>query len=434
MNVCALVVAFLLAGQINALDERYQPAGANQSGLLKQDRDAPAAGLVPLVGASPASKGAGDPPNSAATANSSADPYFGHSGKAGQSGQNSAPAGGVAPPPFRDPPAQPSQLSADPKVTPPPTGGLKPTAMMRAMLTAPHDSQLLGEKMTLIDVVANATSRFEQSQRVDAYWDLCSSVADYYLGLREQDELRRLRAAARSEGTAWSQAEAELAVRMDTSLKAARASQMRLATWHGSGTGQLPLPADQPHCGNYHSRYDEVFVGRPMEEGKQLSELLPLRYAELKGAAAAVTRAEEWLNSVARNEASDGTGTLRALEFLALRRRAFVQIARDYNRRIARYAELASPGEIGADRLIGMLIKTDNAATATRPESSAAPRRQSNNASGGVRQRTFADGEGWAPAGNGTAGAIRDEAVRPTSGATQQETRRERSVLVPPRL
>ena len=25
---------------------------------------------------------------------------------------------------------------------------------------------------------------------MEAYWDMCSSVADYYLGLREQEELR----------------------------------------------------------------------------------------------------------------------------------------------------------------------------------------------------------------------------------------------------
>ena len=84
-----------------------------------------------------------------------------------------------------------------------------------------------------------------------------------------------------------------------------------------------------------------------------------LRYAELKDAATAVTRAEEWLDTVAatRNDNADGTGSLRALELLALRRRAFVQIARDYNRRIARYSELAAPGQISAGRLTGMLIK-----------------------------------------------------------------------------
>ena len=115
--------------------------------------------------------------------------------------------------------------------------------------------------------------------------------------------------------------------------------------------------------------YDQIFAGRPAAEAQELSALLPLRYAELKDAAAAVTRAEDWLTSVenVRRADSDGTGSIRALELLALRRRAFVQIARDYNRRIARYVELATPGEIGPDRLIGMLIKRAGASTATRP-------------------------------------------------------------------
>ena len=93
----------------------------------------------------------------------------------------------------------------------------------------------------------------------------------------------------------------------------------------------------------------------------------------MKDAAAAVTRAEEWLTSSERPRAdADGTGTLRALELLALHRRAFVQIARDYNRRIARYVELATPGEIGSERLIGMLIMRAGASTATRPSAACA--------------------------------------------------------------
>lgn len=47
---------------------------------------------------------------------------------------------------------------------------------------------------------------------------------------------------------------------------------------------------------------------------------------------------------------------IRALELLALNRRAFVQIAKDYNRRIARYAELATPGRVNNDLLVSMLV------------------------------------------------------------------------------
>ncbi len=248
--------------------------------------------------------------------------------------------------------------------------------------------------MTLVEVVAGATSRPEQTNRVEAYWDLCSSVADYYLGLREQEELRRLRSLVPSLGPAGQQAEKELAVRVGTSQLGALASQYRLASWIGP-SGGLPLPADFPHCGSYQSHYAEIFGGRPSIEAQELNALLPLRYAELKDAATAVTRAEEWLNLVAaaRSDASDATGTLRALELLALRRRAFVQIARDYNRRIARYLELAKPGQIDADRLIGMLIKRDATSTATRPFTQAAPLNRQSQGRAGTPPSTFA--EGW---------------------------------------
>ena len=70
-----------------------------------------------------------------------------------------------------------------------------------------------------------------------------------------------------------------------------------------------------------------------------------------------VTRSEQYLDSVA-SRGGDGTDSLSALRLLALQRRAFVQIARDYNERIARYSELASPGQLSAGRLTGMLINT----------------------------------------------------------------------------
>jgi hypothetical protein len=98
-----------------------------------------------------------------------------------------------------------------------------------------------------------------------------------------------------------------------------------------------------------------------------------------------------------------------------------VQIARDYNRRIARYSELATPGQVSPDRLAGMLI--------IRPGSSTAPplTRQSS----GIEtppQKTFKNSENWLPAEKpSTAGAAKvDSAVQPAS-ATQSK---ERSVLV----
>lgn len=310
-------------------------------------------------------------------------------------------------------------------------GGSKPAAMMRAMLlVAPSGSRLPGTPISLSDAVASASSRADQSERVEAYWDLCSSVADYYLGVREQDELQRLRGRMQRVDTSWQQAETEMAVRVGTSQAAAIASQYRLASLMGIG-GSLPLPADIPHCGDYHTRYNEIFVGRSSVEAAELAKLLPQRFAELKSAALAVTRAEQELETTASR--SDGEETRRALELLALRRRAFVQIARDYNRRIARYTELSTPGDVASERLIGMLIKSSATSTATRTSAPAPYNRQSQNAPS--LPKTF--GEGWEPASGEKIGDSKlDEAIKQTSAeaetATVEPPRQERSLLVKP--
>jgi hypothetical protein len=427
MLVHGLLIGFLLASQVGSANERYPISGGQQAGPTQQGEDSTSPGLVP-VDSPPASGGAASvEPLGSGTGSS--DPYSGRNQPGTTQPRSNPLRNGVsAPPPFNSLQNQPSAPPAQPPASQR-AKGPKPTAMMRAMLAAPRDSQLSGEPVQLIEVVSGATSRMEQTQRVEAYWDLCSSVADYYLGLREREELRGLRSSVSGGGAVWQQAESEMAVRVDTSLRAARASQLRIADWVRGRTGALPLPADRPHCGSYHSRYEEIFAGQSAPEAEELAELLPLRYAELKDAASAVARAEEWLGAVAK-ESSDGIGALRALEFLALRRRAFVQIARDYNRRIARYTELASPGDIGADRLIGMLIKTESTSTATRPGS--APGRQSSNVEG-EPPKTFADEGEWEPAQTRADTGRRDEAVQPASGTSTQGPQRERSLLVSPR-
>jgi hypothetical protein len=304
------------------------------------------------------------------------------------------------------------------------------------MLTPPAGSRLAGQPVRLADVIRSAGSRLDQSQRIDAYWDLCSSVADYYLSLREQDELQKLRGSVAKVGPTWQQAESELGVRIGTSQHAAMASQYRLAGMMGRGGGDsLPLPGDLPHCGDYYARFNQVFAGRQSAEAQQLSELLPLRYEELKDAGISVSRADDWLRDIAaqRSDASDGTGTLKALELLALRRRAFIQIARDYNRRIARYTELASPGEIGPDRLLSMLIKPEGVvdSTATRTNSSAPPLNRQSQKQSLAAPKTFA--EGWEPLkGDSEAGATRDESVAPASAEAPSSPHVEHSLLVAP--
>jgi hypothetical protein len=310
--------------------------------------------------------------------------------------------------------------------------GSKPSTMMRTLLAPPPGSRLTGQPIKLADVIRGGGSRAEQLQRVDAYWDLCSSVADYYLSLREQDELQKLRGTVSKVGPTWQQAESELGVRIGTSQRAATASQFRLASMLGRGDS-LPLPVDLPHCGDYYARYSQVFAGRQSAEAQQLSELLPLRYEELKDAATAVTRANEWLNDIAaqHSDASDGTGTLRALELLALRRRAFIQIARDYNRRIARYSELASPGEIGPERLISMLIKPEGGDNTATRFSSPAPQLNRQTQKKPAIPKTFA--EGWEPLkSDAESTTTRDDAVAPASAEAPSSPHVEHSLLVSP--
>ena len=434
-----LVLATVLAGQVDSATDPYGTTGQGQPGADNQSAPQSASGLVPNLESEPA-----DSPATTETIGTAL-PTEGDRNPNGASAAQ--PGGNERQFPFGASPTSPATSSPPPGYggfqpqspppvsSPPPANAasvVKSSALMRTMLTPPAASRLSGERVTLAEVVAGATSRAEQSQRVDAYWDLCSSVADYYLGLAEQHELQRLRSTVPRIGPTWGQAEKELAIRIGTSERAARASQQRVASF-GSSLGGLPLPGDMPHCGSYHSHYGQIFAGRPSREAQELSALLPLRYAELKDAAMAVARAEEWLNTIAsmRSENSDGTGTLRALELWALRRRAFVQIARDYNGRIARYAELATPGQVPAERLIGMLILREDRSTATRPSSPTSSNRQSSRGERSV-PKTFSGG--WSPAAPGAPNNItRDDAVEPASAELQDAPRQERSLLVKPR-
>lgn len=312
-----------------------------------------------------------------------------------------------------------------------PNGTLKPSGMMRAIMSVPPGSQLRGQPVSLMEVVGTGRNRAEQSQRIDAYWDMCASVADYYLGLRELDEARKLHTYSQQNGAMWTQAESDLSIRLNTSLKSAQASQLKVATLTGRGLNNLPLPADNPHCATYISHYDQIFQGGGPAEARELASLLPLRFAELENASADVGRAEQHYEAVSRQGDAD---SMNALRLLALQRRAFVQIARDYNERIARYLDLASPGQLSASRLTGMLINTGVSATATRSASPAPPvRRQSSNES--PPPRTFAEGSAEAARANINA-VVQDSEVKQASAtestAAHSPPRQERSLLVPP--
>ncbi len=210
---------------------------------------------------------------------------------------------------------------------------------------------------------------------------------------------------------------------------------MRLASLMGRGNDLMPLPEDAPHCASYNSHYGEIFPQGGPAEAKELDALLPLRYKELQMAAENVQKSEQLVDRFANGQGNFADG-LNSLELLARNRRAFVQIARDYNRRIARYSELASPGEIGAVRLTSMLIKTDAPATATKP-SLPAPPRDRRSSTEAAQPKTFAEGAGTS-AGPIANTSMRDENVKAAAGdepasPSKSASKSERSLLVAPK-
>lgn len=231
--------------------------------------------------------------------------------------------------------------------------------MLTNMLKAPRSSRLSGAPTKLASIVSLGESREKQSQIIDAYWALSSATTDYYLGLHEANELENLKKRVNTYSNSLNEAIIQHATRTDTSLKAARAAQLRLARLTGSSTRVLPI--DTPFCGPYMTRFNEKFPsGTAPEEARLLNELIPLRLGELEDAVDAVKRSEEWLAKVAADRAKNttGTGMIRALELLALNRRAMVMITRDYNWQINRYSQIATPGNIDTGRLVAMLIRT----------------------------------------------------------------------------
>ncbi len=230
---------------------------------------------------------------------------------------------------------------------------------MRWLMTPPLRGPLVGTPLSLAAAVSGSRSRAEQTARVEAYWDLSVAVTDYYLTTREATELETLRQSVSRPSFVWDEARLALTSRTQVARRKAEAAQYRLQSLlcRSAGIG-LPLPSDPPHSGAYKTRYEENFAGRQSAEAGQLNDLLPQMYQDLRTQAAAMTADQQWLQTVdrQRDPRSDGTVLLKTYELLSLRRQSFINSVSHYNTLIARYTELSTPGEVGAGRLVAMLI------------------------------------------------------------------------------
>jgi hypothetical protein len=231
---------------------------------------------------------------------------------------------------------------------------------MRQLMKSPAAGRLAGSPVTLGEVVREARDRSEQTVRAKAYWDLAAAVGDYNLAVLDQTELGVLSQSVSHPSSAWGAKLNEAQARVALAQHAAQNAQLRLHQLVGRRDASLALPADVPHCGRYNAEYDKIFASNPDPIARQLSELMPLRYAELRNQAQAVADAELWRDETSRrlNPASDGGELLQAQDLLSMKRRAFVAMARDYNYEIAQYTELAAPAAVAPDRLVAMMIRT----------------------------------------------------------------------------
>ena len=271
-------------------------------------------------------------------------------------GQSAPDASTAAATPAASKPAAPAQLPVAPNLP-------KTSALVREWSRAPRTGQLPGIPITLAEALRGAETRQQQTDRTMGYWDLAAKVTQYYLVRRDAMELAVLRQGVTKASPQWEVKALALQNEQDLAQQSAEAAQLRLQQLCGRTTATSPpLPADLPHCGKYETRYDEIFANRADPAAKQLDAMLPLKYSQLRNQAGLVAEASDWLEQVSklRKPDSDGVGLLRAHELLSLRRRSLVDAVHDYNQDIAIYAELAAPNEVGAERLVAMLIRVSN--------------------------------------------------------------------------
>ena len=243
------------------------------------------------------------------------------------------------------------------------TGSIKPSQLLESLAKRPNNSQLDGVPLTLTEALLSAKSRAQQSRVIDLYWKLSNQVLEYDLGLRELTELSMLQEGILNPGPAWDQARDSAQATLRTKLKSAQALRYQLQRELGlESQAVLPLPKDLPYCGEYQTRYEEIFSGRDVPEAQELAELLSLEFASLKRQVEGVASSRQWLDTVSaqRSSQSDGSELLSAYESFARSRRIFLQSVKDYNNHISRYTELVAPVQVGTNRLVAMLIKTKN--------------------------------------------------------------------------
>jgi hypothetical protein len=250
-----------------------------------------------------------------------------------------------------------------------------PGQLLRSIFATSHKNRIPGQPRSLADILGdaggpgevgtNTLSRHEQTDRIQAYWDLSAAIAQDGLVQLERIELQALHAGIQTPGVGWQQVFAENQDHAHMTRRAALVAQYKLQQLTSDIRPQmtiadegLPIPVDHPHCGVYDTRYDQIFQNRPSEFAWQLHGLLGNQHQQLVRLAEAVESATSRCQQVSRQRPvqSNGSELLRAHENLRLQRRQFMAAVYTYNRTIADYTQLALPKSINAQQLVAMLI------------------------------------------------------------------------------
>ncbi len=256
-----------------------------------------------------------------------------------------------------------------------------PLTLLKSFSEPGTGSQLSGTPVALAEVIASSPTRNEQTQQVEAYWDLSQAVLDYKLAIKEKIELAALRRGIAQAGPHWDKSLKLADSREQFALHTALVAQQRLAKMLSlASEDPAPLPSDLPFVGTYNTRYEELFSqrdgsfqGQTPRIAKEYDLFLTSVAQIIENEAEGIGDAREWMFAVSeqRNPDTDGRELLSAYELFAARRRLFVSAVGDYNRAIVRYTEIATPGIVEPQRLVAMLIRVDSTVDAAVRRTSA---------------------------------------------------------------
>lgn len=266
--------------------------------------------------------------------------------------------------------AAPAESESVSEQLPPPTAGAasgRPgaaaAALLERWLKAPSQRALAGKSILLNEAILTAGGdRARQLVIVKNYWTASCQIAEYHLALTESQTCRALaEPEASRDRAAWQAARAVADARAAEAELAAVEAQQDLALACGLSLDQpAPLPADPPFVGNYATKLEALFQGRPAPENvRRIDRALPLAQRVIDARAAAALALDAALaEHVEAYEAGQATiGEVLAVSSdLRASRDALLGIVKSYNHTIADYAlYVAAPG-LDHSLVVKMLI------------------------------------------------------------------------------